>query len=303
VLDMVVVADADVPAAYGNIAEVAINNGSFTTLVAALTAADLVTTVSAPDANLTVFAPTDAAFEVLGLNADNVGDLENLTEILLYHVLGAEVKQDAAVTTAQADMNMVATANTDMNKVALSLTGSNLYINTSMVTTANVFADNGVIHVIDKVLLPPADATTTRSDNNIAEIAVANDDLETLVTALTAADLVTALSDEEATFTVFAPTDAAFAALPAGVLDGLLADTAALTDVLELHVISGAEVDSVTAMSLNGKMADTLGGEKVSISIMDNMLKVGGATVSITDTYASNGVIHVIDAVITEASE
>ncbi|NVK25453.1 MAG: fasciclin domain-containing protein [Gammaproteobacteria bacterium] len=300
VIDMVVVADATIPPAYGSIADVAIANGSFDTLVAALTAADLVGAVSDVDSDLTVFAPTDAAFAELGLDETNVGDLDNLSEILLYHVLSSEVKQDAAVTLAQSDMNTTMTANTAMDKIALSLTDSSLYVNTSMVTMANVFADNGVIHVVDKVLMPPKDPETTRSMSNIAELAVANDDLETLVSALTAAELVDALSNEEATFTVFAPTDAAFAALPEGVLDSLLADIPALTDVLELHVISGAEVDSVTAMSLNGKSATTLGGEMVGISIMENMLKVGGANVTITDVYASNGVIHIIDAVITE---
>lgn len=300
VIDMVVVADATIPPAYGNIAEVASANDSFDTLVAALTAADLVSVVANPDADFTVFAPTDAAFADIGLDETNVGDLENLTEILLYHVLSSEVKQDAAATAAQSDMNTVMTANTAMDKIALSLTESNLYVNTSMVTLANVFADNGVIHVIDKVLLPPK-ATSTRSMNNIVEIAVANEDLETLVAAVTAANLVDTLSDAEATFTVFAPTDAAFDALPAGTLDALLADpSGALTDVLGLHVISGSEVDSITAMSLNGKAATTLGGEMVGISIMENMLKVGGANVTITDIYASNGVIHVIDAVITE---
>jgi uncharacterized surface protein with fasciclin (FAS1) repeats len=300
VIDMVVIADATIPPAYGNIAEVASANDSFDTLVAALTAADLVSVVANPDADFTVFAPTDAAFADLGLDETNVGDLENLTEILLYHVLSSEVKQDAAATAAQSDMNTVMTANTAMDKIALSLTESNLYVNTSMVTLANVFADNGVIHVIDKVLLPPK-ATSTRSMNNIVEIAVANEDLETLVAAVTAANLVDTLSDAEATFTVFAPTDAAFDALPAGTLDALLADpSGALTDVLGLHVISDTEVDSITAMSLNGKSATTLGGEMVGISIMENMLKVGGANVTITDIYASNGVIHVIDAVITE---
>lgn len=300
VIDMVVIADATIPPAYGNIAEVASANDSFDTLVAALTAADLVSVVANPDADFTVFAPTDAAFAELGLDETNVGDLENLSEILLYHVLSSEVKQDAAATVAQSDMNTVMTANTAMDKIALSLTESNLYVNTSMVTLANVFADNGVIHVIDKVLLPPK-ATSSRSMNNIVEIAVANEDLETLVAAVTAANLVDTLSDAEATFTVFAPTDAAFDALPAGTLDALLADpSGALTDVLGLHVISGTEVDSITAMSLNGKSATTLGGEMVGISIMENMLKVGGANVTITDIYASNGVIHVIDAVITE---
>ncbi|MGB1298389.1 MAG: fasciclin domain-containing protein [Psychrobium sp.] len=303
VIDMVVIADAAIPPAYGNIAEVAIANGSFKTLVAGLTAADLVTTVSDPDSAFTVFAPTDAAFAKLNLTADNIADLDNLKEILLYHVLTSEVKQDAAVTLAQSNMNTTMSANTAKNKLALSKPADDLYVNNAKVTLANAFADNGVIHVIDTVLLPPADPATSRSDSTIAQLAVANDDLETLVTALTAADLVTALSDENATFTVFAPTDAAFAALPDGVLTGLLADVPALTDVLELHVIKDAEVDSVTAMSLNGKSAATLSGENIAITIKDGALTVGSAKVTVKDVYAKNGVIHIIDAVITQAAQ
>ena len=132
----------------------------------------------------------------------------------------------------------------------------------------------------------------------IVDIASSNEDFSTLVTAVTEAGLVDTLSGE-GPFTVFAPTNAAFEALPAGTLDSLLADPqGALTDVLSLHVISG-EINSEAAIAAAGTNVETLGGP-VAVALDGDNLTVGGATVVTTDIEASNGVIHVIDAVITE---
>jgi uncharacterized surface protein with fasciclin (FAS1) repeats len=142
-----------------------------------------------------------------------------------------------------------------------------------------------------------ATVASAQEDKTIVEIAVANKDLSTLVTAVTAAELVETLSGE-GPFTVFAPTDEAFKALPEGVLDGLLKDPkGALTDVLKLHVIAGA-VDSKAATAAAGTEVETLGG-KIKVELDGDKLKVGGATVTIADIKAKNGIIHVIDAVIT----
>lgn len=131
----------------------------------------------------------------------------------------------------------------------------------------------------------------------IVEIAASNPDFSTLVTAVTEAGLVETLNGD-GPFTVFAPTNAAFAALPAGTLDSLLADpTGALTDVLKLHVIAG-EVDSAAATAAAGTNVETLGGP-VAVALEGESLTVGGATVVTADIEACNGVIHVIDAVIT----
>ncbi len=135
-------------------------------------------------------------------------------------------------------------------------------------------------------------------DQNIVEIAQGDENLSTLVTAVSEAGLVDTLSGD-GPFTVFAPTNAAFEALPAGTLDSLLADpSGALTDVLQLHVISGA-VDSEAAIAAAGSNVDTLGGP-VAVELRGEDLYVGGAKVVTADIQASNGVIHVIDAVITE---
>jgi uncharacterized surface protein with fasciclin (FAS1) repeats len=133
---------------------------------------------------------------------------------------------------------------------------------------------------------------------NIVEIAQGNPDFSTLVSAVSAAGLVETLSGP-GPFTVFAPTNAAFEALPAGTLDSLLADpSGALTDILTLHVVSGA-VSSDAAIAAAGGTVDTLGGP-VAVELRGSDLYVGGAKVVTTDIQATNGVIHVIDAVITE---
>jgi len=132
---------------------------------------------------------------------------------------------------------------------------------------------------------------------SIVEIAAGNPDFSTLVTAVTEAGLVETLSGP-GPFTVFAPTNAAFAKLPAGTLDTLLADpSGALTDVLKLHVISG-KVDAAAATAAAGTNVTTLGGP-VAVALSGDSLTVGGATVVTTDIEACNGVIHVIDSVIT----
>ena len=127
---------------------------------------------------------------------------------------------------------------------------------------------------------------------NIVQTAVSGG-FETLVTAVDAAGLAGTLADD-GPFTVFAPTDEAFAALPAGTLDALLMDTAALTNVLLYHVVSG-EVLAADVVTLTS--ATTLQGGNLSIDTSDGV-KVNGATVVQTDILASNGVIHVIDAVL-----
>ena len=148
---------------------------------------------------------------------------------------------------------------------------------------------------------PVAGAQEEPECQTIVEIAAGNPDFSTLVTAVTEAGLVETLSGD-GPFTVFAPTNEAFAALPDGTLDSLLADpTGALTDVLTLHVIAG-EVDSAAAIAAAGTNVETLGGP-VAVALDGETLTVGGANVVTADIEACNGVIHVIDAVITAPAE
>lgn len=299
VIDAVVIADVELPAPPMSIVDVAEANGSFTTLLAALEATDLDLVLGDLETDYTVFAPTDAAFDALpeGTVEALLEDPETLSDILLYHVVSGKVNSDAALTVANSTDNQVETANTD--NVALSAVDSMLYVNNAVVTTADVMADNGVIHVIDKVLMPPEDRGMPTM--NIVDTAIANGNFTTLVDALTQADLVTTLSDPEATFTVFAPTDAAFDKIDSAALSALLADQTALTEVLLQHVVTG-EVNSVSAYAANGTMVETASGNNIAVSIDSEtrLLVFGGATVTMTDIYTTNGIIHVIDTVVLE---
>ena len=289
VIDSVLLPTEDDPAS-GTIADVATANGSFTTLLGALAETGLDATLADADGKFTVFAPTDAAFakiDTTGLTTDQLKD------ILLYHVI-VDKEVNAAAATAIAG-NTVVMGNSD--EMALSLTGSELFANLSGISVPDVDASNGIIHLIDTVLLPPADAVEPTL--NIVETAQSYGKLSTLVTALSAtSDLVSILSDENAEFTVFAPTNTAFNALPAGTIDTLLQNPdGTLKDILLKHVVDGS-VDSVTAFTLNGVEVPTVNGETVKLAIDSGQFTVDNAKVTTFDIRATNGIIHVIDAVI-----
>jgi uncharacterized surface protein with fasciclin (FAS1) repeats len=282
-----------------DIVETATDAEGFSTLVAAVSAADLVATLQG-DGPFTVFAPTDEAFtnflEAKDLSADQLLESPDLADILTYHVLASEVLAEDAIAVASSDENVVYTVNGQ--GLALSLSGEDLYINLSKVISPDILASNGVIHAIDAVLEPPMERGEPTA--SIVEIALADpENFSSLVDALTSADLVTALQGD-GPFTVFAPTNDAFKKIPEDTLNGLSLEQ--LTAILKQHVVSG-EVDSISAFALNGGSADTLAGDDISIDIVDGKLMVQGAMVVLTDIYATNGVIHVIDTVITETLE
>ncbi len=287
------------PAPTPTILDIATEAGDFTTLLAAIDAAGLTSTIDDGSATLTVFAPTDAAFALLGEAAINdlLADPDTLSDILLYHVVSGTALDSAAATDAVG--TTVEMANGD--RVGVSARNDSLFLNLSKVTATDIQADNGVIHVIDAVLMPPADATP--SESTIVNIAAADERFTTLVAALGATGLDTLLASETDTFTVFAPTDAAFEAMGSANVTALLADLDNLTEILQQHVIADTAVDAVTAYSLSGDAAATVGGADVPISISSKReLRVGGAKVIIADIHASNGVIHVIDTVIVGAA-
>lgn len=146
------------------------------------------------------------------------------------------------------------------------------------------------------VFAGPADQpeTNPKSDENIVEVAMAAGSFNTLVAAVKAAGLAETLSGP-GPFTVFAPTDEAFAQIPEADLNALLADKEALTAVLTYHVVSGA-VRSADVVKLSS--AETVNGQSVRIKTMDGKVMIDGATVVSADIEASNGIIHVIDKVI-----
>jgi uncharacterized surface protein with fasciclin (FAS1) repeats len=278
------------------IVDIAAADGRFATLVAAVQAAGLAETLSG-EGPFTVFAPTDDAFAALPEGTlDSLLLPENkqqLTDILLYHVVPGKVM---ASDVAGLDGQMADTA-LEGQQIGISVDMGNVYLNeTTQVIITDIEASNGVIHVIDSVLLPPSDEAGMGS-MDIVDTAVADGRFTTLVTAVQAAELVDTLKGE-GPFTVFAPTDDAFAALPEGTLDTLLLpeNKQQLTDILLYHVVPG---QVMAADVVNLESATTVLGEDATISVEDGKVFLNdNVEIIITDIETSNGVIHVIDAVL-----
>ncbi len=294
------------PATEGaSIAEVAADAGSFETLLAALTAAGLAETFADSDAGpFTVFAPTDDAFAALpaGTVEALLEDPEGaLTDILTYHVVEGAVTAETVVTLDAATTLLG-------QDVSIAVVDGGVVLNDSVnVIVTDIEADNGIIHVIDAVLLPPSEmAVTTMAEPEmvsevpptIAEIVTDAGAFNTLVAAVTAAGLADTFADPDAgPFTLLAPTDSAFSALPDGTLETLLADpSGALATILTYHAIEGAAL-AETVITLDA--ASTLSGEEITIEVVDGRVVINGTVnVIATDFEASNGVIHIIDAVL-----
>ncbi|MCY4109591.1 MAG: fasciclin domain-containing protein, partial [Chloroflexi bacterium] len=212
------------PVAQADIVDIAVGDGRFGTLVAALEAAGLVGTLQG-EGPFTVFAPTDEAFAKLpeGTVESLLGDIPALTDILLYHVVAGAVSSEQVVTLDSAET-------VQGESLAISVDGGTVSIGEATVLIADIEASNGVIHVIDTVLIPQPETAmeeTTEPEPvaqpDIVELAVNDGRFTTLVAALEAAGLVETLQGE-GPFTVFAPTDEAFASLPEGTVEALLGD-------------------------------------------------------------------------------
>jgi len=266
-----------------NIVELALANEDLTTLVAAVKAGELVDTLEG-EGPFTVFAPTNAAFDHLPngtvdtlLKPENIADLQDL---LKYHVVSgavtsSELKDGQTSATVEGKHNLTFTIEKEVK------------VNFAVVTNADVMASNGVVHLIDSVLLPY---------DNIVEKASATDSLSTLVSAVSAVDDVAQALQGPGPFTVLAPTNEAFAALPAGTVDNLLKpeNKDELTNILTYHVLQSFTLskdlnDGDTPVTLQGKPVTVTIGEKV---------KFNDATVTQADVLAMNGVVHIIDGVL-----
>ncbi len=268
---------------FETVADVAIDNG-FSTLVTAVVTAELLPAVTNPFATLTVFAPTNAAFDnlatSLGTNVNGLLALPNLADVLTYHVLGTEVPSSAV--TNGAIVQPLSTTNT--LKLTVTLTGD-VYVNQAKVTAVDINAYNGVVHVLNAVVLPVETVVDVAIDNVFTS----------LTAAVVKAELLPALTNPFGTFTVFAPTNAAFDNLAAALgvdLNGVLAHPQ-LGDILLYHVL-GSEV--LSTQLVNGAVA-TLNGQNVTIDLTTGV-KVNASNVTLADVLAFNGVVHVIDAVL-----
>lgn len=271
----------EVPAKTVDIVDTAVAAGAFKTLVTAVQAAGLVETLKGPGP-FTVFAPSDEAFakvpaDVLqGLLADKA----KLTQVLTYHVVAGKVMA--------ADAAKVAWAPTVQGSdLRVTQQGGGVQVDGANVVKADIACSNGVIHVIDRVILPRQDIVGT---------AVAAKSFGTLVAAVQAAGLVEALQ-AKGPFTVFAPNDAAFAALPAGTVEGLLKDKPALARVLTYHVLPTRVLS--TDLAEGAVEVKTLAGATLKVTkAKDGSVTVNGTKVVAADVLASNGVIHVLEGVV-----
>jgi transforming growth factor-beta-induced protein len=267
-----------------DIVEVAVASGKFNTLVAAVKAAGLVDALKA-QGPLTVFAPTDEAFAKLPKGTvESLLKPENkakLVAILTYHVASGKLMA-ADVTKATGVMSLQG------QRLAFKVAGDAVMVDGATVVMADVMAKNGVIHAIDQVVIP--------TDKNVVEVATGAGKFATLLAAATAAGLADTLANG-GPFTVFAPTDEAFAKLAKGTVEELLKpeNKDKLVAILTLHVVSG-RVDSTGAAA--ARQAKSLQGGSLEFTAKDGGLMVNGAKIVAADVNASNGLILVIDTVI-----
>lgn len=273
---------------YETVVDVAIDNG-FNSLAASVIYAELMPVLTNPLASYTVFAPTDEAFEALAawvgvsvadLLTEEVTPPEFLADVLAYHVLGAPVLA------AELSNGAIVAPVSQTNTLKVTVKGSGeAFVNQAQVTATDISCDNGVVHVLDGVLIPFETVVDVAIDNGFS----------TLATAVITAELMPALTDPYALYTVFAPTNDAFDAL-ATALDTDLAGILALpnlADVLLYHVV-GAGVTS--ADLVDGPVA-TLNGSNITVDLSNGVM-INDATVTTPDVFADNGVVHIIDAVL-----
>ncbi|MDP2175918.1 MAG: fasciclin domain-containing protein [Bacteroidota bacterium] len=263
---------------------------NFSTLIAAVVKAELLPALTNPFSSLTVFAPTNTAFtnalDALDITANDLLNSPELTDILTYHVLGSSVLSDS-ITNGQI---VTPLNNANTLKLTKTSTGS-VYINQALVTTANVGAENGVVHVLDAVLLP---------FETVADIALDDQtNFSTLIAAVVKAELLPALTNPFSSLTVFAPTNTAFT----NALDALditandLLNSNDLTDILTYHVLGASVLSGVIS---NGQIvtplnnANTLKLTKTSTG----SVYINQALVTTANVGAENGVVHVLDAVL-----
>lgn len=280
-----------------SIVETAQNTDDLSILVDALIQTDLVGTLEG-SGPFTVFAPTNEAFQnLLNTNPDwnSLSDIDNdlLTTVLLFHVLGAEVAStdltDSYVTTAATGPNE------EQLTLQIDVTGGVLFNGSTAPVTTDVEATNGVIHIVDEVMLPP----------NVVDFAINNDNFSSLVAALTRNDLTTdyvSVLTGEGPFTVFAPTNQAFQnLLDSNAEWNELGDipVSTLEAVLNYHVVSGLNVqsdeltDDQTVPTLGGNLTvDLSNGASIETSSDQNV------NISLTDLQGTNGVVHVVDEVL-----
>jgi uncharacterized surface protein with fasciclin (FAS1) repeats len=272
-----------------DIVDTAVAAGGFTTLASALTQAGLVETLKG-EGPFTVFAPTDEAFAAVPADTLTalLADSEALTKVLTYHVVPGKVMA-ADVTTG--DVTTV-----EGSPLPITVTGGTVQVGGATVVTPDVTASNGVIHVIDQVLLPPEleiGGGEAAQPATVVDV-IRQPDLAQLGIAINSAGLVDTLKGA-GPFTVFAPNNAAFATLGTDTINALNQNPGQLTPILTYHVVPGL----VLSQDIRPGKVTTVNGAELDITVENGVVKVNGATVVTPDQQAGNGVVHVIDQVLT----
>ena len=266
------------------------NTATFSTLTKALAAAGLTDTLKGAGP-FTVFAPSDAAFAKLpaGTLEALLKSKDDLAKVLTYHVVAGRLTGGSLVAGELKTL--------EGDSLTVSLANNRVLVNDATVTTTDIAGSNGVIHVIDTVLLPPGftapGASAAVATGDVFEALQADERFSTLVKALGTAGLTGTLQGK-GPFTVFAPTNAAFAALGDGVADQLLADRATLTKVLTYHVVAGKLTSDVMKIG----PVRTVAGGNLTIGVTGGKVSVNDAKVVTADVPATNGVVHVVDKVL-----
>ncbi len=305
-------------------ATAASNNPLLSTLVTAVGEAGLVDTLNS-DGPFTIFAPTNDAFAAIpAADLDAVlADQELLTSILTYHVIAGESLDAAALGAAGSSATV--------NGGTLEFGADGTTVNGVDVLCSNVVTANATVHIIGEVLMPtaegdmeegameeddmeevamepsgplcsavPADGEGSfagMTDDTAATAASNNPVLSTLVAAVQAAGLVDTLNSD-GPFTIFAPANPAFDAIPAADLDAVLADTDLLTSILTLHVVAGEKLSSADLAELDS--VATVNGADITLEVADDgtLMVNGQASVGCADIQTANATVHVIDAVL-----
>jgi transforming growth factor-beta-induced protein len=293
-LALVLVGVACVVAKTQNIVQLAQATPDLSTLVTALTAGGLTETLSGKGP-FTVFAPTNEAFAKIETKALNalLQNKAELDKVLEYHVLAADLRMRELMA-----VKVVKTLEGEY--VDVSDPGGVIKVNNAKVLTSDVAASNGFVHIIDTVLMTPS-GPPLNITKDIVHVAQGNADLSTLVAALTAGKLVATL-EGKGPFTVFAPTNKAFAKIPKHTLTKLLGNQKLLDQLLEYHVVSGdwstrAMIGEMKSM-YKYDFLPTLEKEDVIVRSMNNAIMVNNANVVLADVEATNGVVHVVDKVL-----
>ncbi len=297
-------------------ATAASNNPLLSTLVTAVGEAGLVDTLNS-DGPFTIFAPVNDAFAAIPADALDavLADQELLTSILTYHVVAGE-SLDAEALGAAGSAESV-------NGATLEFGADGTTVNGVDVLCSNVMTANATVHIIGEVLMPPAEemdemeegammpsgplcaavpadgegSFAGMTDDTAATAASNNPVLSTLVAAVQAAGLVDTLNSD-GPFTIFAPANPAFDALPEGTLDAVLADTDLLTSILTLHVVAGEQLSSTDLAELDS--VTTVNGADITLEVADDgtLMVNGQASVGCADIQTANATVHVIDAVL-----